>query len=128
MKKDTVVELTGRDTIVDPLTEMLRKGAHKLIETAVEVELRELLEQHCERRTEDGRAGVVRNGYLPERELQTGVGPITVRIPKVRAKAGEPVTFRYTVLFTPPRAFAPAIRLSRRLGLSVIGPSDRKAA
>ena len=37
---------------------------------------------------------MVRNGYLPERELQTGVGPVTVKIPKVRAKTGEVVTFR----------------------------------
>jgi transposase-like protein len=37
---------------------------------------------------------VVRNGYLPERELQTGLGPVTVRIPKVRSRTGEPVTFR----------------------------------
>ena len=36
----------------------------------------------------------MRNGYLPERELQTGVGPVTVRVPKVRAKTGEAVTFR----------------------------------
>jgi transposase-like protein len=59
----------------------------------VEAELQELLEAHAERRTADGKAGVVRNGYLPERELQTGVGPVTVRIPKVRTKTGEPVTF-----------------------------------
>jgi transposase-like protein len=37
---------------------------------------------------------VVRNGYLPERELQTGLGPVTVKIPKVRARTGVPVTFR----------------------------------
>jgi putative transposase len=65
-----------------------------LIHQAVEAELQELLEAHSDRRTEDGKAGVVRNGYLPERELQTGVGPVTVRIPKVRAKTGDPVTFR----------------------------------
>jgi transposase-like protein len=94
MKKDTVVDLAGRETIADPLTEMQRTGARELIEKAVEIELQELLEEHCERRTEDGRAGVVRSGYLPERELQTGVGPVTIRIPKVRAKTGEPVTFR----------------------------------
>jgi putative transposase len=56
--------------------------------------LQKLLEQHSRRRTADGKAGVVRNGYLPEGELQTGVGPVPVRIPKVRAKTGEPVTFR----------------------------------
>ena len=41
---------------------------------------------------------MVRNGYLPERQLQTGIGPVTVKIPKVRAKTGEPVTFRSAVV------------------------------
>jgi transposase-like protein len=45
-----------------------------------------------DRRTADGKAGVVRKGYLPERELQTGVGPVTIRIPKIRSKTGKPVT------------------------------------
>ena len=93
MKKNTVVSLAGRDTIADPLTEMLRAGARQLIQQAVEVELQEMLEHYSGRHTEDGRTGVVRNGYLPERELQTGMGPVTVRIPKVRAKTGKPVTF-----------------------------------
>ena len=65
-----------------------------MIQRAVEAELAELLSQHGGRRTETGNAGVVRNGYLPERELQTGLGPVTVQIPKVRAKTGEAVTFR----------------------------------
>ena len=94
MSKNNVVKLAGRDTIVDPLTELLRTGAERLIYQAVEAELQELLAQHSGRRTEDGKAGVVRNGYLPARKLQTGVGPVTVEVPKVRAKTGEPVTFR----------------------------------
>ena len=94
MDKSNVVGFEGREANADPLTEMLRAGAQQLIRQAVEVELQELLEQQSERRTADGKAGVVRNGYLPERELQTGVGPVPVRIPKVRAKTGEPVTFR----------------------------------
>jgi transposase-like protein len=60
----------------------------------VEAELQELLSLYSDRRTGDGNAVVVRNGYLPERELQTGLGPVTVRIPKVRSRTGEPVTFR----------------------------------
>ena len=75
MSKSNVVEFQGRDASADPLTEMLRAGAQQLIRQAVESELQELLAQHSERRTEDGKAGVVRNGYLPERELQTGMGP-----------------------------------------------------
>ncbi len=94
MSKSNVLAFQGRGPIVDPLTELLRTGAEQLIYQAVEGELQELLAEHSERRTQDGKAGVVRNGYQPERELQTGVGPVTVRIPKVRSKTGDPVTFR----------------------------------
>ena len=94
MAKSNVVEIGGRDALVDPLTELLRTGAEQLIYQAVEEELAEVLARHSERRLSDGRAGVVRNGYLPSRELQTGLGPVTVKIPKVRAKTGEVVTFR----------------------------------
>ena len=94
MAQSTVVELTGRDTIADPLSELLRVGAEQLIYQAVEAEVGELLSAHSERRLADGKAGVVRNGYLPARELQTGLGPVTVKIPKVRARTGEAVTFR----------------------------------
>lgn len=94
MNKSTVIALEDRAESLDPLTELLRVGARQLIEQAVETELQELLAAHADRLLADGRAGVVRNGYLPEREIQTGLGPITVRIPKVRVKTGEPVTFR----------------------------------
>jgi transposase-like protein len=93
MKNDNVLEFVGRDTILDPLTALLRSGTQQLINQAVEAELQELLSQHSSQRTEDGNTVVVRNGHLPERELQTGLGPVTVRIPKVRSKDGEPVTF-----------------------------------
>ncbi len=94
MSKSNVNGPEGRETIEDPITELLRVGAQQLIQRAVETELAELLSHHGDRRTETGNAGVVRNGYLPERELQTGLGPVTVQIPKVRAKTGDPVTFR----------------------------------
>ena len=42
------------------------------------------------------------NGHLPVRELQMGLGPVTVQIPKIRAKTGEPVTFRSALV--PPYA------------------------
>ena len=93
MAKSNVVEVSGREAIVDALTDLLRTGAEQLIYRAVEGELKDLLASHSARRLADGNAGVVRNGYLPERALQTGLGPVTVRIPKVRAKTGEPVTF-----------------------------------
>ena len=82
MKKNNVLEFAGRDTISDPLTALLRSGAQQLINQAVEAELQELLHHYSGRRTDDGNAVVVRNGHLPERDLQTGLGAVTVKIPK----------------------------------------------
>jgi transposase-like protein len=94
MSKSNVIEFEGRVESADPLTELLRSGARQLLQQAIEAEVQELLVAHSDRTLEDGRAGVVRNGHQPEREIQTGIGPVTVKIPKVRAKTGEPVTFR----------------------------------
>lgn len=94
MSKSNVVEFSGRAESSDPLTELLRQGARQLIQQAVEAELAEYLQGLQGRRLENGRAAVVRNGHHPEREIQTGIGPVTVKVPKVRAKDGDPVTFR----------------------------------
>jgi putative transposase len=85
MSKSNVIELSGREETGDPLTELLRQGARTLIQQVVEAELVELLAKFEGRRLEDGRASVVLNGYQPERAIQTGIGPVTVKIPKVRA-------------------------------------------
>lgn len=94
MERANVTQIVSREKNEDPLTELLRTGAQKLIQQAVEIELKELLGRHSPRLTNDGKLSVVRNGYLPERELQTSIGPVTVKIPKVRARDGDPVTFR----------------------------------
>ncbi len=93
-KKTTVVEFARPEQFTDGLTELLRTGARSLIQQAVEAELAGFLEHFSARLLDDGKAAVVRNGYHPEREIQTGIGPVTVKIPKVRAKDGRPVTFR----------------------------------
>jgi len=93
MSNHNVVEINNRDTITDALTEMLRTGAQQLIQQAVQVELADFMQQYKDRLTEDGKAAVVRNGYHPQREILTGIGAVPVKIPKVRAKDGKPVTF-----------------------------------
>lgn len=94
MGKSNVIELEDRAGSIDPLTELLRLGARQLLQQTIETEVQALLAAHSDRTLEDGRAGVVRNGHQPEREIQTGIGPVTIKIPKVRAKTGESVTFR----------------------------------
>jgi transposase-like protein len=94
MKENNVVAITGREQFSDALTELLRSGARQLIQEAVEAELSEFMGRLAGRALNDGRSAVIRNGYLPEREIQTGIGPVTVRIPKVRSRDGIPVSFR----------------------------------
>jgi transposase-like protein len=94
MKKNNVIELKGRDALTDPVSELLISGARQLIKQAIEAELQGFMGQYSDQQTEDGKAAVVRNGYLPERELQTALGPVPIKIPKVRSRTGEPITFR----------------------------------
>lgn len=86
------------DISSDPLTELIRTGARKLIAEAVDAEVQELLGQYSDYRNEHGHRQVVRNGYLPEREIQTGVGPVKVKVPKVRDKSGGGVKFNSSLL------------------------------
>lgn len=82
----------------EPLTEVLRSGAKQLIKQAVEAELEALLSLHSDSLLEDGRRSVVRNGYLPERTIQTGIGDIAVQVPKVRDRKCEGVKFTSSLL------------------------------
>ena len=81
----------------DPFTDVLRDGARKLIEQAIHAELATLMAAFSETKLEDGRARVVRHGHLPEREVMTGIGPVPVKVPRVRDR--EPGDDRIT--FTP---------------------------
>ena len=86
------------DVAADPLTEMLRQGAKDLIAQAVESELLTLLDQHQGLRLLDGRQALVRNGYLPERSIQTGLGDVEVKVPKVRDRSGSGICFHSALL------------------------------
>jgi len=71
------------------LDRLLQEGARKLLQAAIENEVIEYLESHKNQLDENGRRLVVGNGHLPERELSTGVGPVTVRQPRVRHRDGR---------------------------------------
>jgi len=71
----------------DPLQEVLREGARKMLAAAIEAEVASFIHQHGGLKTDEGRTAVVRNGYLPERSIQTGLGGIEVKVPKVRDRS-----------------------------------------
>ena len=77
---------------VDALGEVLKSGARALLRAAIEAEVAELLDEHRDL-TVDGKQAVVRNGYLPERTVQSGIGDIPVKVPKVRDRSGQGIKF-----------------------------------
>ena len=91
MKDDNIVALNT--PAQDVLSEILKTGAQQLLTQAIEAEVATLIAQHQELLTESGLQAVVRNGYLPERTVQTGLGDIDVRIPKVRDRIGQGIKF-----------------------------------
>jgi len=86
------------ETLKDPLTELLRNGARDLIRQAVESELMSLLSEHENIKLLDGRQAVVRNGFLPERTIQTGIGDVSIKVPKVRDRSGSGIHFNSQLL------------------------------
>jgi len=65
------------------LEELAREGARRLLAQALEAEVAEFMEKHQEKTDAEGRRLVVRNGYLPARQLVTGIGPVEIRQPRV---------------------------------------------
>ena len=94
MDKDIVISFDHRELFEDPLTDLIRNGARQLIALAVEAEVNELMAKYEDQHTETGVQAVVQNGYSPQRQIQTGIGAMTVKIPKVHSTSGAPVTFR----------------------------------
>ncbi len=77
-----IVSISSRDA----LNEILQQGAQQMLASAIENEVTDYLEGHADQHDENGRRLVVRNGYLPAREIQTGIGQVAVRQPRVHDK------------------------------------------
>jgi putative transposase len=100
VKEDNVVGYRNPGValrVADELTELLRSGARELLQQAVEAEVAEFVERHRELKDERARQRVVRNGYKPERSIQTGIGEVAVKAPRVRDREGE-IKFRSSIL------------------------------
>ena len=98
MKNDNVITLEKPEENEDILTRMLRQGAKDLLANAVQAELTEFLAQYQDVVDDQGRQLVVRNGYLPEREIMTGLGPVEIEVPKTRDRSGQGNHFRSALL------------------------------
>ena len=102
MSHDNVFALKNpavANEVRDALTEVLREGARTLLAQAIEAEVADFLAGHADKRDAAGRTRLVRNGHLPERTVQTGIGAVTVKAPRVRDRAGQ---LRFASSILPP--------------------------
>jgi transposase-like protein len=88
----------------DSLTQVLRDGAQKLLSQAVEAEVAAYVERHADQRDQQGHRLVVRNGHKDQRQIQTGIGPVAVRQPRVddRRVDTDGSRIRFTSSILPP--------------------------
>ena len=84
-----IIALRQPESVDDPLTEIARDGARRMLAAALRAEADAFVAQHSEEVLPDGRQRVVRHGYGPERSIQTGIGALDVRRPKVRDRAAD---------------------------------------
>ena len=103
-KENTVVSLQNpAENIQDALTELAREGARQMLMAAMDAEVNDFLEQHAEHRTNSDHQRFVRNGYLPARTVQTGIGDVPIQQPRVRDREpGEPDAPKFRSSLIPP--------------------------
>jgi putative transposase len=103
MGNNSVVELRNPESkFRDHLTEILQAGCQRIISEALAAELEGFLEYYQELRDDRGKQRVVRNGYLPEREVQTGVGAVPVKVPRTRDREPGDSAIRFRSGLLPP--------------------------
>ena len=103
MSRDTtVIPFRQPEAIDDPLTEVAREGARRMLAQVLIAEADAFVAQWKDLKLPDGRDRVVRHGHGPQRAIQTGVGPIEVRRSKVRDRADvaaeEKIRFTSSIL------------------------------
>jgi putative transposase len=104
MSKDNVICLKKPESVInDPITEILRQGARKLLAQALEAEIEQFISQYTGLKDDLGRQRIVRNGYMPERMIQSGIGGIAVQAPRVRDRhSDKQERIRYSSAILPP--------------------------
>ena len=103
MSRDTtVIPFRQPDAIDDPLTEVAREGARRMLAQILIAEADAFVAKWKDLKLPDGRDRVVRHGHGPQRAIQTGIGPVEVRRAKVRDRGdvsvGEKIRFTSSIL------------------------------
>ena len=94
--------LDGSDRPRDVLTEILRQGAQNMLGQAVRDEVARYLAERADLVDDQGHQQVVRNGYLPQRPVMTGIGSVEVQQPRVRDRRAAHEREKFTSSILPP--------------------------
>lgn len=86
------------DEVKSILEDIIREGARKMLQAAIEQEVTDYINSLSDKTDAKGRRMVIRNGYLPERSILTGIGPIKIKQPRVRDKREERQHFTSAIL------------------------------
>ena len=70
--------------IDDPITDIIRNGARKLLAEALEAEIESFMAQYRNLKDDPGRQRITHNGYLPERQIQRAIGSVPAKVPRIR--------------------------------------------
>ena len=97
MQNNEPIESKNQAKETSVLEEVIREGARRLLQAAIEHEVAEYIACFQNIKDEQGRRKVVKNGFLPERSILTGIGPLAVKKPRVRDKR-EGEFFTSTIL------------------------------
>jgi transposase-like protein len=102
MQEVTTTPLSFPSTSRDLLSEILRDGAQRMLTAAIEAEVAQWIDAHEHLRDERGHRQVVRNGYLPERSITTGIGPVKIRQPRVHDRRNKDEAEPFSSKILPP--------------------------
>lgn len=95
MSKNNIIDYKNpsQNTVTDVLSDFLRNSAQQMLQLAIEEEVQTFILAHEDRMLSNGNKQVVRNGYLPRRSIQTGIGDVSVKVPRVRDRGKDNIKF-----------------------------------
>ncbi len=102
MSNNKVIEIKNPELKSnDLLTDLIRGSAREMLAHAIELELQDFLTKHSELLINNNKSRIVRNGYLPERKITTGIGSIDVKLPRVRDRSDSKEKINFTSSIVP---------------------------
>lgn len=98
MKSNNNAMVAGTQDTTARLSALLQARAEGLFARILAAECEQFLQRYSHMKDESGRDAVVRNGFQPLRHIQTGVGPVAVRVPKLRCRTGHSAVFHSNIV------------------------------